>query len=159
MEKTHYKLATDSPYLGSWDLEDYKDITLTIKEVKQEMTAGLKENSVKNIAYFKEANFKPMILNSGNSKRVKMLTRSPYVQDWKGQAITIFVEEGVAAFGGVHDALRIRPTVTKKVKEKMNSKHDKWDAAKEAVKAGTTIEGLRKRYDLTDANFKLLQNG
>ena len=54
MEKTHFKLASDSPYLGSWDLPEYKDIVLTIAKVEMKMTEGLKDNVFKNIVTFKE---------------------------------------------------------------------------------------------------------
>ena len=36
--KQHWKKVFNSEYIGSSDLEDYNDIVLTIKEVKQEIT-------------------------------------------------------------------------------------------------------------------------
>ena len=155
--KTHWKNVFDSPYLGSWDLEDYKPIILTIKEVKVEMTKDLKENSKMNICYFKEAGVKPMLLNSGNSKAIAMVAKSPYIDNWGGVAITVYVQTGVKAFGEIHDALRIKNTAPIIKKPELTPASNKWELAKGKVKEGMTIEELRKHYDISDENFKLLK--
>lgn len=154
---THWKKVFDSPYLGSWDLEDYKDRILTIKEVKVEMTKDLKENSMMNVIYFKEQGVKPMLLNAGNSKAIARVATTPYIENWKGVSITVYVQTGVKAFGEIHDALRIRPVAPVIKKTALTPTSDKWELAKGKVKEGMTIEELRKYYDITDANFKLLE--
>lgn len=144
--KTHWKKSFDSPYLGSWDLEDYKETTLTIKDAKSEMTKDLKENSIKNIVYFEE-NYKPMIVNSGNSKVIKNICGSPYLEDWTGTRITLYVKE-VKAFGELHDALRIR----EKTKELpiLNEKHPKFLDVRKAVIGGNfTIDQVRTKYQVS----------
>jgi hypothetical protein len=108
--KTHWKKAFNSEYIGSSDLEDYKDIVLTIKEVRLEQTKGTKEKEMKNIAYFVEK-MKPMILNATNCKAVRKLAGgSNFINDWNNIRVTIYVERNVKAFGEVTDALRIRST-------------------------------------------------
>lgn len=150
MNKTHWKTAFDSPYLGSWDLDDYKDLTLTLKAVKVEVTHGLKDNSKKTIGYF-EGNHKPMILNSTNCKVIRRVANSPYHEDWIGSRITLYVQE-VKAFGELHDALRVRKvTASKPILE---PGHVNWEKAKEKQ---PTIETLRKHYNISDANYKLLK--
>ena len=151
--KTHWKKSFDSPYLGSWDLEDYKDITLTIDKAVMEMTKGLKENSIKNIVYFKEK-FKPMICNSGNSKVINKLAKSPYMEDWKDTKITLFVKE-VRAFGENHDALRVKP-ITDKLPV-LTKEHKNFSKVKEAVKGGNyTIEQVKKKYQISIEVEKLI---
>lgn len=109
-EKTHWKKAFNSEYIGAADLQDYKDIVLTIKEVRLEQTRGTKEKEMKNVAYFVE-NMKPMILNATNCKAVRKLSGgSNFINDWKNIRVTLYVEQGVKAFGEVTDALRIRST-------------------------------------------------
>lgn len=157
MKKTHWKKAFDSPYIGSWDLEDYKDLTLTISKVIVETTKGLKENSVMNVCYFKEVGYKAMLLNSTNSKMIKSLAKSPYLEDWNGVRITLFVQQGVKAFGELHDALRIRPVTTEIKKPILTPKSDKWELAKSKVKDGMTYDKISKHYEITEANFKLLK--
>lgn len=111
--KTHWKKAFNLEYIGSADLEDYKDIILTVKEVRLEQTKGTKEKELKNIAYFVE-NVKPMILNATNCKTLRKLAGgSNYINDWQNITIQLYVETGVKAFGDVIDALRIRPFAPK----------------------------------------------
>jgi len=144
--KTHWKKSFDSPYLGSWDLEDYKDITLTIKKAVGEMTKDLKENSVKNIVYFEE-NFKPMICNSGNSKVISALSKSPYMEEWNGTRITLTVKQ-VRAFGETHDALRVK-TKTDELPI-LNAKHPKFKAVLGAIKNKTyTLEQIKVKYQVS----------
>lgn len=110
MEKIHWKKAFNSEYIGAADLQDYKDIILTIKEVRYEDTRGTKDKEKKNVAYFVE-NMKPMILNATNCKAVRKLAGgSNFINDWKNIRVQLYVEQGVKAFGEVTDALRIRST-------------------------------------------------
>jgi hypothetical protein len=110
MEKIHWKKAFNSDYIGASDLEDYKDIVLTIKEVRLEQLKGTKEKDTKNVAYFVE-NMKPMILNATNCKAVRKLAGgSNFINDWQNIRATIYVERNVKAFGELTDALRIRST-------------------------------------------------
>ena len=145
--KTHWKKSFDSPYIGSWDLdENQTELTLTIKKAKSEITSGLKENSTKNIIYFVE-DYKPMIVNSGNSKTIKAICGSPYLEDWEGTRITIFSKE-IRAFGETHDALRIR----EKTKELpiLTKEHHKFLDVKKAVMGGNfTIEQVRTKYQVS----------
>lgn len=156
MKLTHFKEASNSPYLGAWDLPNYEDINLTIKEVRKEMSKGLKEDGLFNIVYFKEPNVKPMLLNSTNSKSISRVAKSPYLEKWAGVEITLFVQRGVKAFGELHDALRVRPVTTVKTKQELTPGSKLWDKAKERAKAGASIEVFRKHYIITDENFKEL---
>lgn len=156
-EKTHFKKAFNSPYLGSQDLPDYKDLNLTIDKVVCQTSKGLKENSLFNIVHFKEEGFKPMLLNATNSRVLKNLAKSPYIEDWAGLSIIIYVQTGVKAFGGIHDALRIRPKLgagAKKPTLDTNSKN--WEKISEKVKSGVTVEKIREHYNITDELFKKL---
>ena len=152
--KTHWKKAFDSPYIGSWDLnENQTEITLTIKEAKCEMTKGLKENSTKNIIYFKE-NYKPMIVNSGNSKMIKILSDSVYLEDWKDIRITLYVKQ-IRAFGETHDALRIRE-ITKELTT-LTKEHSKFLDVKKAVNSGNfSMEQVRTKYNVDKKTEKLI---
>ena len=94
-------------YLGSYSLEDGKDMVVTIKTVRQESVVGAdgkKEDCV--VCYFTDAD-KPMILNATNAKMIAKLTKSNYLEDWEGHKIQIGVEK-VKAFGDVVEALRVR---------------------------------------------------
>ncbi|MBQ1790980.1 MAG: hypothetical protein II008_12445 [Oscillospiraceae bacterium] len=108
MALTHWKKMTNPNYLGSYSLEDGQDITLTIREVRQEQVIGSdgkKEECI--VCYWVEPQ-KPMILNVTNCKTIQKVTGSPYIEKWSGHRIQIGTEK-VSAFGAVVDALRVRP--------------------------------------------------
>ena len=86
MEKqTHWKNLTEMPYLGAYSLVGKKEMTLTIKEIKQELvtgSAGRKETCI--VAYFTDAE-KPMILNRTNCKTISKIYDTPIVEKWQGK--------------------------------------------------------------------------
>ena len=156
-ENIHFRMAANSHYLGACDLPDYKERVLTVDRCVFEMTEGLAENSKMNVLYFKEAGVKPMLLNATNSRAVRSVTRSSYINEWAGHRVTLFVKENVKAFGILTDALRIKPTKPAAAKKpELVPTHPRWKDAQEAVKGGTTITQLRARFDITDINFKKL---
>ena len=98
-------------FLGSWDLYDApnQEITVTIKEIKDEqvINAGQKEGCT--VAHFEE-NCKPMILNLTNKKTLAKLYKTKDSTKLIGKRITIGYEK-VKAFGKISDALRIKNLV------------------------------------------------
>lgn len=112
MTKTHWKKLHNPDYLGSYALEPGQELIATIKTVKNELvtnTDGKKEECV--VVHFVE-DIKPMILNSTNSKTIQKLYKTPYIEEWQGRKIQLFIDK-VRAFGEVVEALRIRPTIPK----------------------------------------------
>lgn len=109
MEKlTHWKKLTNPDYLGSYSLEPGKDLTLTIRECRQELVAGTdgkKEQCL--VLYFQETGIKPMILNKTNAKTITKLYKTPYIEQWSGKKVQLY-STPVTAFGTTTDALRIR---------------------------------------------------
>lgn len=106
---THWKKLTNPDYLGAYALEPGKDLIVTIKAVANEVvtgTDGKKETC--SVMHFTE-NVKPMVLNATNSKTITKLLKTPYIEQWKGRKIQLYVEYGVKAFGDIVDALRVRP--------------------------------------------------
>lgn len=159
MEKTHWKKLRNPDYIGAYELMtggEAKDMVVTIVNVKKEKlkTEKGEEGSV---AYLK--NQKPMILNTINNKNITKALGSPYIEDWVGKSITLYVVR-IKAFGEQVDALRVRDTAPKEpTKEDLNPKHEKWKVAIDAIKSGsTTIEAIQKKYNVNDENLKLLQN-
>lgn len=108
------KMGKNPNYLGSWDLEEQpnREITLTIARIVDEdvVTAGSKERCT--VCYWTDKNYKPMILNVTNKKTIAKLYRTKDTEQLAGKAVVIGIEE-VKAFGGVHDALRIRKRIPK----------------------------------------------
>jgi hypothetical protein len=108
---THWKKNFDYKFLGSYELEDGKEKTLTIARTGREdvmSTNGTKQNCF--VAYFKESK-KPMVLNKTNCKSIESIY-GPTIEDWVNKRITI-VSRRVSAFGTEVDALRIKKTKPK----------------------------------------------
>lgn len=98
-DKTHYRKAFDSPYLSSADIVE--PTVLTVKFVALEKDRTKKTKDEFNTAHFVERELrpgeklKPMILNATNSKTMKQLTGSPFIEDWSGVRITVYVDHNV----------------------------------------------------------------
>lgn len=90
-------------------MEAGEDLILKIKSVntdKVKGTGGKSEECL--ILHFEGNGILPMILNRTNSKMIEKIHATPYIEEWKGKLIQVYVESGVKAFGDVVDALRIR---------------------------------------------------
>lgn len=133
-EKTHYRKAFDSPYLSSADIVE--PIVLTIKSVSLEKDRTKKTPDLFNTAHFAEKEIrpgeklKPMILNATNSKTMKSITGSAFLEDWQGVRVTVFVDHNVKFGKESVEGLRIS-----KAPERVASP-DLLEAADTAAKAG-----------------------
>ena len=111
MSKTHWKKLHNPDYLGAYALEPGEDMILTIDYVAQEEitgNGGKKETGM--VCHFAEKGCKPMILNATNSKTIEKIHGTPYIEEWHGKQIQIYIAS-VAAFGDTVEALRVRPFV------------------------------------------------
>jgi len=107
---THWKKMTDPKYIGSYDFQPGQELKVTIEKIENvniELFNG-KKLETKNciLAHFKGAK-KPMILNKENMKVITKVAGSPYIEQWIGKEITLYVTK-VAAFGSMVDAVRVK---------------------------------------------------
>lgn len=147
--KTHWKKQFNYDYLGSYSIDEGKDLVLTIKSTTKEMvanTGGKKEECF--VCYFKETK-KPMILNRTNCKAIESLY-SPYIEDWADKKIILYVEKGVKAFGNEVDALRVRNKYPEKKVEVLTVKHSQWNNIVAKVKSGVTIAQVKVHYEVSE---------
>ena len=151
MDKKHYKAVSPNPYIASTDLTD--PIVVTIKKMAQEVSK-LPDKRTHNVAYFEEAEIhpghklKPMIVNTGvNSKAMLEITGSPFIEDWVGHRVELFVDPSAKYAGEVVGGLRIRkprelPTLTPK-QTKL------WQGAVNAYKRDGNLSKVRKHYAIS----------
>lgn len=151
-EKTHYRKAFDSPYLSSADIVE--PTVITISHVVLEADKTKKTKDVFNTAYFQEKEIrageklKPMILNASNSKTMKAITNSPFIEDWKNTRITVYVDHNVRFGKETVEGLRISPhTPEKKVLTPDNAKQ--WESAKAAFMRDRTLHAVLQRVDMS----------
>lgn len=154
-QKTHYRKAFDSPYLSSADIVE--PTVLTIARAVLEGDKTKKTKDVFNTAYFEERELrpgeklKPMILNATNSKMLKGITGSPFLEDWAGIKITVFVDKNVRFGKESVEGLRISPArVTKP--SLTPDKTQAWNNAKAAFKRDGSLEAVMTRMDISEAH-------
>lgn len=150
--KTHYRKAFDSPYLSSADIVE--PTVLTVSHVVLAADQTKKTKDLFNTAYFVEKEIrqgeklKPMILNASNSKTMKALTGSPYIDDWKNVSITVYVDYNVRFGKETVEGLRISPHAPEKpVLTPENAK--KWASAKAAFMRDRTLHNVLLRVDMS----------
>lgn len=159
-EKTHYRKAFDSPYLSSADIVE--PVVLTIARVVLESDKSKKTKDRFNTAYFQETEIrkgeklKPMILNATNSKMLKTIVGSPFIDDWVGAKVTVYVDYNVRFGKESVEGLRLSPAVQMK---KVLTPEDKanWENAKSAYKKQGTLEKILARVDISQEHQELLK--
>lgn len=146
--KTHWKKLRNLNYIGSYELMDgteNPEMTVTITKVVKEMVKQPDGKSEEcTVAYLHGQ--KPMILNSTNSKAIESIVGSPFVEDWSGQKICLYVKKR-KAFGEMVDALWVKPA-TKPATLQQGSKA--WGAAVKYLREGGAIEDILKKYPLSE---------
>ena len=152
-DKTHYRKAFDSPYLSSADIVE--PTVLTVKYVRLEPDKTKKTKDKFNTAYFAEKEIrpgealKPMILNATNSKTMKGLTGSAFIDDWNDVRITVYVDSGVKFGKDTVEGLRISPKPpTRRVLTPDNAKG--WENAKAAYKRDGNLSAVLARVDISE---------
>lgn len=153
--KTHWKKQFNYDYLGSYSINEGSQLILTIKNTTKEMvsnTGGKKEECF--VCYFNETK-KPMILNRTNCKTIESLY-SPFIEDWPGKKIILYVEKGVKAFGNEVDALRVRAEYPDEKKPELLPDTQKWTEAVAHLLAGNSIASIEKSWSLSKENKEIL---
>ena len=154
--KTHWKKLHNPDYLGSWDFQPKEEKVLTIKSVSTENVPdqnGKKEQC--SVCRFTDTNVKPMILNVTNSKAITKVADSPYIEDWQGVSIQLFVTP-VKAFGDIIDAVRVRPVKPTRTCELIKDS-DAFKKAQAYLKSGGTIDQIKSKYTLSNEVERLLK--
>lgn len=157
--KTHYRKVFNSPYLSSVDI--VQPTPLTISRVTQEVDKTKKTKDVFNTAYFAEKEIrpgeklKPMILNATNSKAVKNITGSAFIEDWAGVRVMVYVDKDVKFGRDTVEGLRIAMQPARKVLTPANS--NQWALAVAAYKRDGTLDKVLARVDISEEHQALLK--
>jgi len=159
-DKTHYRKAFNSPYLSSADIVE--PTVLTIKKVSLEPDKTKKTKDEFNTAHFtaKELRpgepLKPMILNASNSKTLKQLTGSPFLEDWVNVPVTIYVDPSVRFGKETVEGLRISAEPPKRHAPATDAQLATIQEYREAGKIKPETETWLQKHDLTEAHAKKL---
>jgi hypothetical protein len=157
--KTHYRKAFNSPYLSSADIVGPTVLTIARCELKGDQTRKTKDQF--NTAHFVEKNLrpgeplKPMILNAHNSKIMKDLTGSHFLEDWTNVPVTIYVDNNVRFGRDTVEGLRIStqpPALRKPVVTPENAKQ--WQGAKNAYLRDGHLKAVLEKVDMSPEHQK-----
>ena len=161
-KQTHYRKVFDSPYLSSADIVE--PTILTIIGVRQEPDRTKKTKDVFNTAYFKEKELrageelKPMILNATNSRTMKTIAGSPYIEDWTNIPVTIFVDNAVRFGRDTVEGLRIATERPRLRKPELTQEDVKgWARAIEVYADSKSFAVIEKHREISDANKALIK--
>lgn len=100
------------PYIEGDFLVGLKDVVLTMKFVSSEMLPTHNGKSEEKFVLYFEETDKGLVLNKTNCKTIVSLY-GKLTEDWSGKQIALYGEK-VNAFGDIHNATRIHPTVPAK---------------------------------------------
>ena len=154
--KTHYRKAFDSPYLSSADITQPTVLTISKVTLEPDKTHKTKDNF--NTAYFTEneirpgEKLKPMILNATNSKTMKHLTGTPFIDDWNNIPVTIYVDENVRFGRDTVEGLRISTEKATKEKPELLPGTTAWTNAVTAYRRDNNFDAVEKRVRISDEN-------
>lgn len=156
-QKTHWKKLYNPNYLGAYAFQPGEDKILTIAKVVRELVQGEEGRTDEcTVAHFTTAE-KPMIMNRTNQKTIEKIYETPYVEDWIGKSIQVYVTK-VRLKKDTVDGLRIRPEPPVQKLPPLTPRHEKWSGAVLALRVGSNnIEGIKKFFSLSqEMEAKLL---
>jgi hypothetical protein len=159
-DKTHYRKAFNSPYLSSADI--IEPTVLTIKHVLLEPDKTKKTKDSFNTAYFAEKELrpgealKPMILNAYNSKVMKNMIGSAFIDDWNNTPVTIYVDSNVRFGRDTVEGLRLS-TEPPNVRRKLVQGSVAWTNAVAAFKRDGNLNAVKARVDIDPADEPLIE--
>lgn len=96
-----------------------------------------------------------MILNATNSKTMRKLTGSPFIDDWQNVDVTIYVDSNVRFGKETMEGLRISPYAPEK-KYLTPANTRAWDNAKAAYRRDGNLNAVLARMDMKDEHQKQL---
>jgi len=158
MKKTHWKKLDNPNYLGAYSLmvgDKTSELTAKINKVVNEEVRTAKGPVNCKVMYLQGC--KPMILNTTNSKIIEKIYKTPYIEDWIGQKITIYVAN-INAFGEFIDCLRVRPSISKEpAKPELIANSDNYKKVISALKGGYKLAQIKGKYQISKETETLLK--
>lgn len=159
--KTHYRKAFNSPYLSSADVTEPTILTILRVVLEKDKTNKTKDSF--NTAYFMEKEIrpgeelKPMVLNATNSRTMRDLTGSPYIDDWQNVMVTVYVDPNVRFGKDTVEGLRIGSERPRLIKPELQPATKAWKNAIIAYKRDGNFDAIEKRMSISDSNKELLK--
>ena len=152
--KTHYRKVFKSDHLGVADLEDFlesgSELIFTVSHVNQEIGAKVAGKQINaNIAYFNE-DINPVVLDATNSKTMKNLSGSCFVENWRGITVQLYIDRDAKLMGEVVGGVRVSPRKVRVEKPVLCPENEKmWKNAKAAFLRDKNFNSVLERADMS----------
>lgn len=159
-DKTHYRKAFNSPYLSAADIVE--PMVFQVHHVVLEKDKTKKTTDLFNTIYWVEKEIrtgeelKPMILNATNSRTMKNLTGSPYIDDWGGTHVTVYVDSNVRFGRDTVEGLRIATEKPRMQKPELKREGQQWINAIAAYKRDGNFDAVEKRCSVSEETKQLI---
>lgn len=160
-DKTHFRKAFHSPYLSSADIVGPTTLKIARVVLEQDKTKKTKDHF--NTAYFADKfirpgeELKPMILNAHNSKIMRELAGSHFIDDWNDITVTVYVDPNVRFGKDTVEGLRISPeAVSTKKPEITPMTANAWKNAKAAYVRDGNLNAVLERVYISEENQGIL---
>lgn len=104
----HYKDYFQSNTLQDNAFDSASDTVVTITKVNVQ-SLQTKDGKQDHLCAMLDGYEKPLRINKTIAKNIAKALKTPDVTQWVGKQITIYIEQGLRAFGELHDVPRVRP--------------------------------------------------
>ena len=151
--QTHWRKGDPSDYLMSWDVEG--ELHATIIKVEKKNTKIRGQEKLCRIAYFKESNLKPMIINVVNGKIIEKALGSFHIEKWANVNIPVilFVDEntkfGKEVTRGLRFKLGAKPSLVSGTKA--------YDNAITHIREGNSFDRIEAVYTVSNDVKKAIE--
>jgi hypothetical protein len=160
-DKTHYRKAFNSPYLSSADITQPTVLTINKVRLMKDLTKRTKDEF--NTAYFTEKEIrageelKPMILNAHNSRVMRDICGSAFIEDWNNVPVTIYVDPNVRFGSSTVEGLRISTERPRLQKPELQPATQAWTNAVAAYIRDGNFDAIEKRMTVSEYNKNLIK--
>jgi hypothetical protein len=156
-----FKDVYKSPWLGALDFDSDGD-TVVVLEKAWSATAKFEKGREEECVFGKFKGYdKDIVINTTNSKQIAKFANSPNLSDWVNIPLQVYVDQNIKGKAGeIVSGWRIRTKQPVIKKPDLTPDHPKFSGALESIRSGqTTVEAIRKYYNVSDEVAKLLETG
>lgn len=106
---THWKKSFHPEYIGAHAFQPGERKVVTITGIRYDIPITGTGGKVDHKTVIDLDREQPMVLNRTNAKSITRALKTPYMEQWIGRRIELYVQAGIKAFGETVDAVRVAP--------------------------------------------------
>jgi hypothetical protein len=109
----HWRKIYNTDYIGSWDFDDGKAVTITVATIKEEKVTNHEGKESARLVVYTERGEKGLVLNVTKCKQMEQANKTSEWREWVGTTITLGTKK-TKAFGEWVEAVAIVKAVAGK---------------------------------------------